>query len=441
MTEKLQKVLARVGLGSRRELEQRISEGRVSVNGKVATLGDRVGPGDVVRVDGHVIGQAAMQGPERRVLVYHKPLGEVCTRSDPEKRPTIYEKMPPVRNGRWVAVGRLDVNTTGVILLTTDGELANRLMHPSNTVEREYAVRVFGEVSPEVIQKLRDGVMLEDGPAHFDNLYDAGGDGANHWYHVTLHEGRNREVRRLWESQGVTVSRLIRVRYGPVQLGRRLRPGRYEELEGETLQELLRLVGLGRAAPAARGKESAAKKTAAGAGRRGAAGKARSAVVEHPAVHESHGEVDEWSAAPRPPSAARKRPVPSGERPGTARPRPAPRKPRGAAEPAAASPRRPATRQPREEIDEWSTSPRPPSAARKGRATGGERPTAPGARKPRTASEGRPASSRGRPAPRKPRAEGEERPAPRSRGAETEPAAAPRRAPATRKPAGPKRRR
>lgn len=244
MTEKLQKVLARVGLGSRRELEQRISEGRVSVNGKVATLGDRVGPGDVVRVDGHVIGQAAMQGPERRVLVYHKPLGEVCTRSDPEKRPTIYEKMPPVRNGRWVAVGRLDVNTTGVILLTTDGELANRLMHPSSTVEREYAVRVFGEVSPEVIQKLRDGVMLEDGPAHFDNLYDAGGDGANHWYHVTLREGRNREVRRLWEAAGCQVSRLIRIRYGNIELGRRLYTGNWRPLSEDEQKTLMAQAGL-----------------------------------------------------------------------------------------------------------------------------------------------------------------------------------------------------
>lgn len=385
MNEKLQKVLARVGLGSRRELEQWISGGRVSVNGKVATLGDRVGPGDVVRVDGHIIGQAAMQGPERRVLVYHKPLGEVCTRSDPEKRPTIFEKMPPVRNGRWVAVGRLDVNTTGVILLTTDGELANRLMHPSSTVEREYAVRVFGEVSPEVLQKLRDGVMLEDGPAHFDNLYDAGGDGANHWYHVTLHEGRNREVRRLWESQGVTVSRLIRVRYGPVQLGRRLRPGRYEELEGETLQALLALVGLARPVKAP-SKTAVLKQTVAAAAARKAPRQGSNAATE-----------------------------------------------------------RPAARKPRAEIDEWSTSPRPPSAARKRRTTTeDERVSAsgarPAARKPRAASAERPAPPRGRSAPRKPRAEGEERPAPRSRAAETEPTAAPRRAPAKRKPAGPKRR-
>lgn len=344
MNEKLQKVLARVGLGSRRELEQWISDGRVSVNGKVATLGDRVGPGDVVRVDGHIIGQAAMQGPERRVLVYHKPLGEVCTRSDPEKRPTIFEKMPPVRNGRWVAVGRLDVNTTGVILLTTDGELANRLMHPSSTVEREYAVRVFGEVSPEVIQKLRDGVMLEDGPAHFDNLYDAGGDGANHWYHVTLHEGRNREVRRLWESQGVTVSRLIRVRYGPVQLGRRLRPGRYEELEGEALQALLALVGL--AKPPS--KTAALKQTVAAAAARKASRQGRSAGTERPVARKPRAEVDEWTTSPHPPATVRKGRGESEERPG--RGRPAARKPR--AEPGSESGRRPAGRKPHVESEE-----------------------------------------------------------------------------------------
>jgi 23S rRNA pseudouridine2605 synthase len=332
MTEKLQKVLARVGLGSRRELEQWITEGRVSVNGKVATLGDRVGASDVVRVDGRVIGQAAMQGPERRVLVYHKPLGEVCTRSDPEKRPTIFEKLPPLRNGRWVAVGRLDVNTTGVILLTTDGELANRLMHPSNTVEREYAVRVFGEVKPDILKRLREGVMLEDGLARFNTIADAGGDGANHWFHVTLHEGRNREVRRLWETQGITVSRLIRVRYGPVQLGRRLRPGRYEELEGEPFQALLQLVGLALPRKEAKTKEgktgegktreSKAKDT--GPGKAPAPGARRARPRK-----DSNGEpAERGDPAPRPRSVPRGRS--GGDKP-TAAPRGAParRKPGG----------------------------------------------------------------------------------------------------------------
>lgn len=310
MNEKLQKVLARAGLGSRRELEQWISDGRVSVNGKVATLGDRVGSGDVVRVDGHVIGQAAMQGPSRRVLVYHKPLGEVCSRSDPEKRPTIFEKLPPLRNGRWVAVGRLDINTSGLILLTTDGELANRLMHPSSTIEREYAVRVFGEVSPEVLQQLRDGVMLDDGPARFDSIFDAGGEGANHWYHVTLHEGRNREVRRLWEQQGITVSRLIRVRYGPVQLGRRLRPGRYEELEGEALQGLLQLAGLARPARAGQDK-TAAGKTAArrGAARQERPAEAGPAVPRRQAPRKSRAEGEEHPMPAGPRSVPRRSPV------------------------------------------------------------------------------------------------------------------------------------
>ena len=244
MSEKLQKVLARLGYGSRRQLEEWIKEGRVSVNGKVAQLGDRVGENDTVRVDGHTIGRAAMQGPKQRVIVYHKPLGEVCTRSDPEGRPTVFEHLPALHHGRWVAVGRLDVNTTGVLLLTTDGELANRLMHPSTTVEREYAVRVFGEVNPDVLKRLREGVELDDGPAKFDALVDAGGEGANHWYHVMLEEGRNREVRRLWDSQGITVSRLIRVRYGPISLPRRIRPGKWEELKGEELSLLRQSVAL-----------------------------------------------------------------------------------------------------------------------------------------------------------------------------------------------------
>ncbi len=278
MSEKLQKVLARLGYGSRRQLEEWIKEGRVSVNGKVAKLGDRVGENDTVRVDGHTIGRAAMQGPKQRVLVYHKPLGEVCTRSDPEGRPTVFEHLPPLHHGRWVTVGRLDVNTTGVLLVTTDGELANRLMHPSTTIEREYAVRVFGEATPEALKRLREGVELEDGPARFDALVDAGGEGANHWYHVILHEGRNREVRRLWEHEGITVSRLIRVRYGPIQLPRNLRAGRHQELEGEGLQALLIAAGMVKPAAAPRRRtpikgEPGARGRAAPAGRSAAKGR------------------------------------------------------------------------------------------------------------------------------------------------------------------------
>jgi 23S rRNA pseudouridine2605 synthase len=244
MNEKLQKVLARAGFASRRELEEWIAAGRVSVNGKIATLGERVGEHDIIRVDGRVVQRARLAPRQRRVLIYHKPLGEVCTRSDPERRPTIFDNLPRLTNGRWITIGRLDINTSGLLLLTNDGELANRLMHPSSEIEREYAVRVLGEISKETLERLRSGVQLEDGEAHFDRLVDAGGEGANHWYHVTLREGRNREVRRLWESQGVAVSRLTRVRYGNVTLPRSVRPGRFADLKGPDLEGLLALVGL-----------------------------------------------------------------------------------------------------------------------------------------------------------------------------------------------------
>ena len=244
MNEKLQKVLARAGFASRRELEEWIAAGRISVNGKVATLGERVGENDIIRVDGRVVQRARLAPRERRVLIYHKPLGEVCTRSDPEGRPTIFDNLPRLTNGRWVTIGRLDINTSGLLLLTNDGELANRLMHPSSEIEREYAVRVLGEISEETLGRLRSGVQLDDGEARFDSLVDGGGEGANHWYHVTLREGRNREVRRLWESQGVAVSRLTRVRYGNVTLPRSVRPGRFADLKGPDLEGLLALVGL-----------------------------------------------------------------------------------------------------------------------------------------------------------------------------------------------------
>ncbi|HEX9802032.1 MAG TPA: 23S rRNA pseudouridine(2605) synthase RluB [Gammaproteobacteria bacterium] len=245
MSEKLQKVLARAGFGSRREIESWISEGRISVNGKLAQLGDRVTEADVLRVDGHVVSKTRLEHSHHcRVLLYHKPVGEVTSRSDPEGRPTVFDNLPGLRNGRWIAVGRLDINTSGVLLFTNDGELANRLMHPSYTIEREYAVRVLGEVAPETLKRLREGVELEDGPAHFNTIVDGGGEGANHWYQVTLDEGRNREVRRLWDSQGVTVSRLMRVRFGPIKLPRRIRPGRWEELKGEELSLLRQSVAL-----------------------------------------------------------------------------------------------------------------------------------------------------------------------------------------------------
>ena len=210
MSEKLQKVLARAGHGSRREIESIIEAGRVSVDGKIAKLGDRVEvtPGLKIRIDGHLISVRESAEQICRVLAYYKPEGELCTRNDPEGRPTVFDRLPKLRGARWIAVGRLDVNTCGLLLFTTDGELANRLMHPSREVEREYAVRVFGQVDDAKLRDLSRGVQLEDGPAAFKTIKFSGGEGINQWYNVTLTEGRNREVRRLWEAVGVQVSRL-----------------------------------------------------------------------------------------------------------------------------------------------------------------------------------------------------------------------------------------
>ncbi len=244
VNEKLQKVLARAGYGSRRELEEWIKSGRIKVNNQVATLGDRVSETDRISVDGKSVQQARLKERRSRVLIYHKPIGEVCTRSDPEGRDTIFNHLPRLVSGRWITIGRLDLNTSGLLLITTDGDLANRMMHPSHQVEREYAVRVLGEVTADMLKRLKEGVELEDGPAHFDVVAKAGGDGANQWYHVILREGRNREVRRLWESQGVQISRLMRVRYGVVSLPRGQRPGRWEDLPDDAVNTLRQNVGL-----------------------------------------------------------------------------------------------------------------------------------------------------------------------------------------------------
>ncbi|RUO55302.1 23S rRNA pseudouridine(2605) synthase RluB [Pseudidiomarina homiensis] len=247
MSEKLQKVLARSGHGSRRELETMIAAGRISVNGQIATLGERIDGDAKVRIDGR---EVAIKPPEDvvcRVLMYHKPEGEMCTRKDPEGRPTVYDRLPRVQGARWVAVGRLDVNTSGLLLFTTDGELANRLMHPGHQIEREYAVRVFGEVTDAMLRKLMKGVQLEDGPAAFKEVKRTGGthsEGMNQWFRVVLTEGRNREVRRLWESQGVTVSRLMRVRYGNIQLEQGLPQSGWGELSLNQINYLRELVGL-----------------------------------------------------------------------------------------------------------------------------------------------------------------------------------------------------
>ena len=243
MDEKLQKVLARAGQGSRREMETRIREGRVLVNGEVATLGDRVSVKDTITIDGYSI-IATEAGENRRVIIYNKPEGEVCTRKDPEGRPTVFDKLPKLRGERWIAVGRLDINTSGLLLFTTDGELANRLMHPSTEIDREYLVRVMGEVTEENLAVLKKGVILDDGVAKFTDIVDGGGEGINRWFYVCLMEGRNREVRRLWESQGVKVNRLKRVRFGPVFLPSKAKVGRWVEMEETDVNSLCAMVDL-----------------------------------------------------------------------------------------------------------------------------------------------------------------------------------------------------
>lgn len=239
MSEKIQKILANAGLGSRRQVEEWLRQGRISVNGTIAKLGDRMTNDDAVRVDGRDIHLVKSRSQKPRVILYHKPEGEICSRNDPEGRSTIFDHLPALRNGRWISVGRLDFNTSGVLLLTNNGELANRLMHPSSNIEREYAVRIQGQTTPEMIKKLKKGVRLEDGPAHFEQINDAGGQGTNHWYHVLVKEGRNRMVRRLWESQGVVVSRLIRIRFGHITLPRMLRRGKWTELTPDEVATLI----------------------------------------------------------------------------------------------------------------------------------------------------------------------------------------------------------
>lgn len=236
--ERLQKVLARAGYGSRRQLETMISEGRVKLNGKIAGLGDRCSPGDLLKLNGKLIPKQRLYQKSTRVIMYHKPVGEVTTKNDPEGRPTVFDHLPKLQGSRWVSIGRLDIATSGLLLFTNNGELANKLMHPSFGIEREYAVRVLGKVTPDTIKKLKTGILLDDGIAKFDTLVDGGGEGANHWYHITLCEGRNREVRRLWEAVGHVVSRLARVRYADIVLDRSVRAGKCRELNEQEIRSL-----------------------------------------------------------------------------------------------------------------------------------------------------------------------------------------------------------
>lgn len=243
MSEKLQKILAAAGLGSRREIERWISDGRVSVNGSVAKLGDRATSDDKILVDGKLV-RPAGANQRIRVLLYNKPDGEVCTRSDPEGRKTVFDSLPNLKGERWIAVGRLDISTTGLLLFTNNGDLANKLMHPSSEIDREYLVRVHGAVDDEMLQRLRDGVLLEDGMARFSDIVPGERVGTNGWYTVALMEGRNREVRRLWESQNVEVNRLKRVRFGPIFLPSYARRGQWIELDEKPLNDLLASVGM-----------------------------------------------------------------------------------------------------------------------------------------------------------------------------------------------------
>ena len=256
-TYKLQKILAQSGLGSRRDMEELMRSGRVTVNGSPATVGARVGPSDVIQVNGQALSRAADRIPPR-VLIYYKPEGEIVSHDDPGGRPSVFDRFPQPRGAKWLAVGRLDLNTSGLLILTTSGELANRMMHPRYELEREYAVRVLGRLTPEQQEKLLSGIQLKDGMARCEAVHDQGGEGANHWYHVVIREGRNREVRRLFEALRLRVSRLMRVRFGSVSLPRSLKRGQFVELQPREIRQLLASLGFETVSPeAARGARSA----------------------------------------------------------------------------------------------------------------------------------------------------------------------------------------
>ena len=236
-SEKVQKILARAGYGSRRELERWIIDGRITINGKTASIGDRAFSEDSILVDGKAV--RLIEKQRVRVILYNKPQGEVCTRSDPEGRKTVFDSLPAMKGERWIAVGRLDVSTTGLLLFTNNGDLANKLMHPSSEIDREYMVRIHGVVDESMLKRLREGVLLDDGIAKFSDIVVGERIGTNGWYAVALTEGRNREVRRLWESQNVQVNRLKRVRFGPIFLPSFVRKGQWIELDEVPLNDLL----------------------------------------------------------------------------------------------------------------------------------------------------------------------------------------------------------
>lgn len=242
VTERLQKVLSQAGFGSRREMERWIEQGLIKVNGAVAQLGMSVQANDKIIVKGKLIQNPLQFEVKTRVLMYHKPVGEISSRKDPRFTQTVFDHLPHLKEGRWIQVGRLDLNTSGLLLFTNNGELANQLMHPRHQIEREYAVRVHGQVSQTIIKNLLKGVQLEDGLAQFKSINFEGGEGTNSWFHVILTEGKNREVRRLWKSQGIDVSRLIRIRYGNIRMPRSLARGQYQELTTQDINQLMKSI-------------------------------------------------------------------------------------------------------------------------------------------------------------------------------------------------------
>jgi len=393
--EKLQKVLARAGLGSRREMETWIAAGRVEVNEHTAKIGARVGAGDSIKVDGRPVTAGAGQEKACRVLCYHKPVGEVCTRRDEKSRATIFEHLPPLEQGRWIQVGRLDLNSSGLLLLTTDGELANKLMHPSSGIEREYAVRVLGEVDGLMMENLLRGVELDDGPARFGSIVDAGGTGANHWYHVTIGEGRNREVRRLWESQGVQVSRLLRIRFGPILLDSKLAAGGFRDLEPGEINELRRAAGLKPLRTGGKPREPGAV-AKSGTRRRPAGGERHKAPARKRGRPAGGDRKERYTgpaerAAGRAPSKGRGRPAGEGGRPADDAGRKTTARPGG--RPAAGAGRKAPTRGGGKPAE---------GAGRRAPARPGGRSAAGAGRKAPTRSGGKPAEGAGRRAPARP---------------------------------------
>ena len=301
---KLHKVLAQAGMGSRLEMEQLILEGRISVNGEPAHVGQRIQYGDVIKVNGQPV-RVRMTPPPPRVLAYHKPAGEVVSHDDPQNRPTVFRRLPRLMQGKWQSVGRLDLNTEGLLLLTSSGELANRLMHPRFGLQREYAVRVLGALSNEEKKRLLDGVQLDDGPAQFASIEDGGGEGANCWYRVTIAEGRNREVRRMFEAVGHAVSRLIRIRYGAVMLPRGLKRGAWLELDERDIARLTAAAGMASADERPRGPRSGpAARQPVGRGKGGGKvgrGPARPRLVdEAPAPRRAKGDGKPGTSAGQP---------------------------------------------------------------------------------------------------------------------------------------------